>query len=66
MNFVIIMMITVSIFAFFIALSAFLWGIRNKQFDDDYKFTSLNDSEEALNDAYELEKRKNEALKKKK
>ncbi|TKX29796.1 cbb3-type cytochrome oxidase assembly protein CcoS [Campylobacter sp. MIT 12-5580] len=66
MNGVIMMMIAVSIFVFFIALSAFLWGIKNKQFDDEYKFTSLNDSEEALHDAIKLEERKKEALKRKK
>lgn len=65
MNATIMMMIGVSIFAFFLALFAFLWGIKNKQFDDDYKFTSLNDSQEALNDAIKLEERKKEALRKK-
>ncbi|TQR32435.1 cbb3-type cytochrome oxidase assembly protein CcoS [Campylobacter sp. MIT 99-7217] len=65
MNGVIIMMISVSIIAFAIALLAFLWGIKNKQFDDDYKFTTLNDSEEALHDAIELDRRKKEALKRK-
>ena len=51
-------MIGVSLIAFFIALGSFLWGIKNKQFDDEYKFTSLNDSEDALNDALTLEERK--------
>ena len=65
MNSVIMMMMGVSIFIFFIALGAFLWAVRNKQFDDEYKFTTLNDSEEALNDAIKLEERK-KALKDKK
>ena len=65
MNSVIMMMIGVSIFVFFIALGSFLWAVRNKQFDNEYKFTTLNDSEEALNDAIKLEERK-KALKDKK
>ena len=65
MNSVIMMMIGVSIFIFFIALGAFLWAVRNKQFDNEYKFTTLNDSEEALNDAIRLEERKKQALKEK-
>ncbi|EAH5177861.1 cbb3-type cytochrome oxidase assembly protein [Campylobacter lari] len=65
MNGVLMMMIGVSMVALFLAICALLWGIKNKQFDDDYKFTTLNDSEEALNDAVILEKRKKEALEKK-
>ncbi|EAJ6153123.1 cbb3-type cytochrome oxidase assembly protein CcoS [Campylobacter lari] len=65
MNGVLMMMIGVSLVALFLAICALLWGIKNKQFDDDYKFTTLNDSEEALNDAVILEKRKKEALEKK-
>lgn len=62
MNSVIMMMIGVSVVVFFIALGAFLWAVRNKQFDDEYKFTTLNDSEEALQDAIKLEQRKKQAL----
>lgn len=62
MNSVIMMMIGVSVVVFFIALGAFLWAVRNKQFDDEYKFTTLNDSEEALQDAIKLEQRKKKAL----
>lgn len=65
MNSVLMMMIGVSILAFSLALMAFLWGIKNKQFDDDYKFTTLNDSEEALQDAIKLQERKKQALKEK-
>ncbi|HEG2582002.1 TPA: cbb3-type cytochrome oxidase assembly protein CcoS [Campylobacter lari] len=66
MNGVLMMMIGVSLVALFLAICALLWGIKNKQFDDDYKFTILNDSEDALNDAVILEKRKKEALEKNK
>ena len=66
MNSVIMMMIGVSILGFFIILATLFWGIRTKQFDDDYKFTTLNDDEDALRDAIELEKRKKEALEKRK
>ncbi len=65
MNSVIMMMIAVSVCVFFVALGAFLWGIKNKQFDEEYKFTTLNDSEEALNDAIRLEKRKRDLKEKK-
>ncbi|EGO4877574.1 cbb3-type cytochrome oxidase assembly protein CcoS [Campylobacter lari] len=66
MNGVLMMMIGVSLIALFLAICALLWGIKNKQFDDDYKFTTLNDSEDALNDAIILEKRKKEAMEKNK
>ncbi|AJD01369.1 cytochrome oxidase maturation protein, cbb3-type [Campylobacter lari] len=66
MNGVLMMMIGVSLVALFLAICALLWGIKNKQFDDDYKFTTLNDSEDALNDAVILEKRKKEAMEKNK
>lgn len=60
---VLMMMIGVSIFIFFIALLSLLWGIKNKQFDDDYKFTSLNDSEENLQNAIKMEERRKRLLK---
>ena len=66
MNGVIMMMIGVSIGVFFVALGAFLCGIKNKQFDEEYKFTSLDDSEEALHDAQRMQAKKEEALKRKK
>ncbi|WP_257906667.1 cytochrome oxidase maturation protein, cbb3-type [Campylobacter lari] len=66
MNGVLMMMIGVSLVALFLAICALLWGIKNKQFDDDYKFTTLNDNEDALNDAVILEKRKKEAMEKNK
>ena len=65
-SWVIAMMLGVSIFLGSIALVAFLWGIKSGQFDDEEKFRSqaLFDGEDALNDAAELEKKK-EALRKK-
>ncbi|MBS4275333.1 cytochrome oxidase maturation protein, cbb3-type [Campylobacter vulpis] len=65
MNLVIMMMMGVSILVFFIILATLLWGIKNRQFDDDYKFTTLNDDEENLKEAVELERRKKEAVEKK-
>ncbi|TKX31426.1 cbb3-type cytochrome oxidase assembly protein [Campylobacter aviculae] len=66
MNSVIMMMIAVSILGFCVILAILLWGIKTKQFDDDYKFITLNDDEESLRDAIELENRKKKALKDKK
>ncbi len=65
-SWVIAMMLGVSIFLGSIALVAFLWGIKSGQFDDEEKFRSqaLFDGEDALNDAAELEHKK-EALRKK-
>ncbi|MEA2098841.1 MAG: cbb3-type cytochrome oxidase assembly protein CcoS [Campylobacterota bacterium] len=64
-NWVIAMMLGASIFLGAIALFAFLWAIKNGQFDDEEKF--LNgakfDGEDELNDAINQE-RKKEDLKK--
>ena len=61
---IIVMMLGVSIFLGAIALGAFLWAVKNGQFDDEEKF--LNgakfDGVDELNDAVNLEKKK-EALK---
>ncbi len=48
-------------------LWALLWGIRSGQFDDHQKFLdgAQFDSEEALNDAVNLEKKKEAILRKK-
>ena len=48
-------------------LWALLWGIRSGQFDDQQKFIDGTqfDSEEALEDAVAMEKKKEEILKKK-
>ena len=64
-SWVISMMLGVSIFLGAIALGAFLWAIKNGQFDDEEKFLNATkfDGEDELNDAINLE-RKKEALKK--
>ena len=48
------------------ALFGLLWGVRTKQFDDYSKFLDGTkfDSEDALNDAINLENRKKELMKK--
>jgi cbb3-type cytochrome oxidase maturation protein len=62
---VIVMMLGASIFLGAIALFAFLWAIKSGQFDDEEKFLNAAkfDGEDELNDAVNLEKKK-EALKK--
>ena len=64
-NWVIVMMLGVSIFLGAIALFAFLWAIKNGQFDDEKKFLNAAkfDGEDELNDALKQEQKK-EALKK--
>ena len=62
---VIAMMLGASIFLGAIALFAFLWAIKNGQFDDEEKFLNAAkfDNQEDLNDAVNIEK-KREKLKK--
>ncbi len=64
-NWVIAMMLGVSIFLGAVALFAFLWAIKNGQFDDEEKFLNAAkfDGEDELNDALKQEQKK-EALKK--
>ena len=64
-SWVIAMMLGASIFLGAIALFAFLWAIRNGQFDDEEKFLNAVkfDGEDELNDAVKQEQKK-EALKK--
>ncbi|TKI68163.1 cbb3-type cytochrome oxidase assembly protein CcoS [Sulfurimonas crateris] len=64
-NWVIAMMLGVSIFLGALALFAFLWAIKNGQFDDEEKFLNAAkfDGEDELNDALKQEQKK-EALKK--
>ena len=64
-NWVIVMMLGASIFLGAIALFAFLWAIKNGQFDDEEKFLNAAkfDGEDELNDAVKQEQKK-EALKK--
>ncbi|WP_297574937.1 cbb3-type cytochrome oxidase assembly protein CcoS [uncultured Campylobacter sp.] len=64
---VLAMMLATSLVLGFIALFALLWGLKTKQFEDYTKFLDGTkfDSEESLNDAYEVEARKKEAKEKK-
>jgi cbb3-type cytochrome oxidase maturation protein len=64
-SWVIAMMLGASIFLGAIALVAFLWGIKNGQFDDETKMMNQvqYDDEAELNDAAN-QQRKQEALKK--
>jgi len=65
-SWVIAMMLGVSIFLGSIAVVALIWGIKKGQFDDEEKFLNAVkfDNEEDLNDAANLQ-RKKEKLKKK-
>ena len=65
-NWVIVMMLGASLFLGAIALFAFMWAVKNGQFDDEEKFLNSVkfDNVEDLNDAVDLE-RKKEKLKKK-
>lgn len=60
------LMLTISTILGFLALFGLLWGLKTKQFDDYSKFLDGTkfDSEDALNDAYKMEQKKEEALKK--
>ena len=64
-NCVIMMMLGGSIFLGGLALFAFLWAVKSGQFDDEEKFLNAVkfDSEDDLNDAVNLDKRR-EDLKK--
>jgi len=61
-SWVISMMLGVSIFLGAIALFAFLWAIKNGQFDDENKFLNAAkfDGEDELNDAVNQERKKEE------
>lgn len=65
---VLILMLSVSLFLGAIALFAFLWAIKNNQFNDEKKWMSavLFDGEEELNDAADAQKKRDEATKRKK
>ncbi|MDD3442331.1 MAG: cbb3-type cytochrome oxidase assembly protein CcoS [Sulfurimonas denitrificans] len=64
-SWVIAMMLGASLFLGAIALFAFLWAIKNGQFDDEEKFLNAAkfDGEDELNDAIKREQKK-EDLKK--
>ena len=62
---VIAMLLGASIFLGAIALFAFLWAIKNGQFDDEEKFLNAVkfDGEDELNDAIKQENKKEELKK---
>lgn len=62
---VVAMMMGASMLLGALGLWALLWGIRSGQFDDKKKFIdgALFDSEEALNDAVMMERKKEAILK---
>ena len=64
-DWVITMMLGASIFLGAIALFAFLWAIKNGQFDDEEKFLNAAkfDNEDDLNDAVNQEKKREELKK---
>ncbi|MGG7072903.1 cbb3-type cytochrome oxidase assembly protein CcoS [Campylobacter sp. 9BO] len=64
---ILMLMLTVSLFLGVCVLFGVIWGVKNRQFDDYRKFLdgAHFDDEDALNDAYELERRKKEALERK-
>ena len=59
-NWVVAMMLGASLFLGAIALFAFLWAVKNGQFDDEEKFLNATkfDGEEELNDAVRQEQKK--------
>ncbi len=65
-SWVIAMMLGVSIFLGSLAVVALMWAIKKGQFDDEEKFLNAVkfDSEEDLNDAANLEKKKEKLRKK--
>jgi cbb3-type cytochrome oxidase maturation protein len=64
-NWVIAMMLGVSIFLGALALFAFMWAVKNGQFDDEEKFLNATkfDGEDELNDAISKEQKKEELKK---
>ena len=64
-DWVIAMMLGASIFLGAMALFAFLWAIKNGQFDDEEKFRNAAkfDNQEDLNDAVNIEKKREELKK---
>jgi len=64
-DWIIAMMLGASLFLGAIALFAFLWAIKNGQFDDEEKFLNAAkfDGEDELNDAVNQEKKREELKK---
>jgi len=65
-NWIIVMMLSGSLFLGGIALIAFMWGVKNGQFDDEEKYLNATkfDNVEDLQDAVEKEKKLKELKKK--
>ncbi|CAD7286864.1 hypothetical protein LMG7974_00122 [Campylobacter majalis] len=65
-NWVLLIMLSISIILGAFALFGLIWGIKTRQFEDYRKFLDGNkyDDEDALNDAAMLEQRKKDAMKK--
>jgi len=65
-NWVVGMMLGASLFLGAIALVAFMWGVKNGQFDDEEKYLNAAkfDSVDDLNDAVNKEKKREELRKK--
>jgi len=65
-SWVVAMMLGASLFLGAVALVAFLWGVKNGQFDDEEKYLNAVkfDNEEDLNDAIAKEKKREELRKK--
>lgn len=65
-NMIVVMMLGGSLFLGAIALFAFLWAVKNGQFDDEEKFLNAVkfDGEEELNDIVKQEKKREELRKK--
>lgn len=65
-SWVIAMMLSASLFLGAVALAAFLWGIKNGQFDDSTKMMNqvLYDDEQELNDLAKQEQKQKEVRKK--
>ena len=64
-NWVLVMMIVVSLMLGSIALVSFLWAVKNNQFDDKTKMMNAVhfDGEEELNDAVQKEKKREQLRK---
>jgi len=64
-NWVMIMMLSGSLFLGAIALFGFMWAVRNGQFDDEEKYLNATkfDNEEDLNDAADMQRKKEELKK---
>ena len=64
-SWIVSMMLVASLFLGVLALLAFLWAVKNGQFDDEEKFLNATkfDNVEDLNDAIEKERKKEELKK---